>query len=649
MTEETLKQRLSTNPLEYARLLRDVDIFSGLDRVSLSKLSAQLQPEVYSAGTVIFRQGDTGNALYVLASGNVGVYLSSSEPESQTLLKILQPGEPFGEMALLNSAPRTATIVAESDCEVLRLDRSGFLSLVKEQPGVALSIAATRSKRLSGMLSGSDSAAAIPDRQPRASEPAPAAKPKDPAWWVPGRMGISLLAALAVFLLGWSVPSPSGLSLNGWHALVLLVAILPPLVLDTIPEGITALALACAWVLFGVTNTTSALSGFATSSWVLVVSVLIIGSAITQTGVLYRLALQAITYLRGGFPVQVSALAFVGQLIGPAVPNATSRVIIVAPMLRELVDALGYAPKSKAAAGLSMAVLIGFGQLSAATLTSGTTTVLLASLIPQPFRANIDWVSWTIFGASYNLIMLFGLLGTILYLYRPSSGPQIDGQQRLSSLKVQQALLGPMSHGEKLSLCVGVGLLFGFASEPIHHIAPGWIAAIAVVVLAAGKVATANTLRLVNWNFALLFGILISLASVFSSTGLDKWIAGLVSGELALWGSSRFAFVLILSLFCLAISFVVRWQAAAPLVTITLSPLAIAAGIHPFVVAVIAVTACNGFFLPYQSTTYLALEGGTNRSLFTFSQAFPLAVAFAIWSVLAGLLSVPYWQAMKLM
>jgi hypothetical protein len=62
--------------------------------------------------------------------------------------------------------------------------------------------------------------------------------------------------------------------------------------------------------------------------------------------------------------------------MGPAVPNATSRVMIVAPMLRELVNALGYAAKSKGAAGLAMATLIGFGTMAATTLTSGTTTLL---------------------------------------------------------------------------------------------------------------------------------------------------------------------------------------------------------------------------------------------------------------------------------
>ena len=84
----------------------------------------------------------------------------------------------------------------------------------------------------------------------------------------------------------------------------------------------------------------------------LVVSVLgTIGAAIAQTGILYRLSLETITRMRGGFVGEATALACAGQLLGPAVPNATSRIIIIAPMLRELVQALGLSAKIKRGRG----------------------------------------------------------------------------------------------------------------------------------------------------------------------------------------------------------------------------------------------------------------------------------------------------------
>jgi hypothetical protein len=70
-------------------------------------------------------------------------------------------------------------------------------------------------------------------------------------------------------------------------------------------------------------------------------------------------------------------------------------------------------------------------------------------------------------------------------------------------------------------------------------------------------------------------------------------------------------FVAVLTFICLAISFVLRWQAAAPLLTIALTTVAVAAGWDPWIIELIAILACNAFFLPYQSTFYLALYHGT--------------------------------------
>ena len=93
----------------------------------------------------------------------------------------------------------------------------------------------------------------------------------------------------------------------------------------------------------------------------------------------------------------------------------------------------------------------------------------------------------------------------------------------------------------------------------------------------------------------------------------------------------------------------VRWQAAAPLLTISLAPVAMSAGIDPFVIAMVTLIACNCFFLPYQSTIYLALYHGTNGRLFSHDQARPMAFAYAAISLLALCASVPIWRAMGLL
>jgi hypothetical protein len=78
-------------------------------------------------------------------------------------------------------------------------------------------------------------------------------------------------------------------------------------------------------------------------------------------------------------------------------------------------------------------------------------------------------------------------------------------------------------------------------------------------------------------------------------------------------------------------------------------PVAGAAGIHPFVLGLVALMAGNVFFLPYQSTAYLALYHGTGGRLFTHAQAWPAALAYAIIVIIALCASVLPWSVMGLL
>ena len=144
---------------------------------------------------------------------------------------------------------------------------------------------------------------------------------------------------------------------------------------------------------------------------------------------------------------------------------------------------------------------------------------------------------------------------------------------------------------------------------------------------------TADTLRGVNWSFALFFGMLASLSDVLAVTGVDRWLAGLVGDMTGTWRERRSRSSPGVAVLGLLASLVLRWQAAAPILTIATAPVAGAAGLSPLVVAIVATIACNGFVVPYQSTTYLALYHGTGGRLFDHRLARPAALAYALVSL----------------
>jgi divalent anion:Na+ symporter, DASS family len=643
--------------LEYAEVLASVDLFAGLDRVTLAKLAAHLEPVPVDPGAAVFRQGDPGDAFYLVVRGSFGIYVVGASGSPERRVNTLGPGAPFGEMALLSGQERSATVRADDGAEVLRLDRARFLGLVSREPQVALAIAGTLCERLRQAdarradAAGSSGDHAAPEsRGGGASRRAavPPLAPRSRGAWRPSGATAGSLLAVAILAVTWLTPPPPGLTPAGWRALGTLVAAVPVLALDALPEGVLALTLAAVWVLGGIAPVNVALSGFASTSWVLLVSVLVVGASIASSGLLYRLALWIVAHTRGGFAGQVLALALGGVLIGPAVPNATGRITLIAPAVGELIEALGYAPGSRQAAGLAMATLVGFGQMVGVFLTSSTTAVLVYAVLPAAVQRELTWGAWAAYAAPANLLLLAGLVAAVIWLYHPRGAERAPRGQR-GALALQRALLGPPSRAERLSLVVGAGLLLGFATQPLHGIQPGWVAVLALTALAATRVVSAETLRAVNWSFALLFGMLASLSAVGTGAQVDRWIAGMVTATVRELGAAPVLFVAALTLLCFAVSLVLRWQAAAPLLTIALAPVAASTGISPFVVGLVTVIARNGFLLPYQSTTYLALYHGTGGRIFTHRQARLAAVAYAVVTLLALCASVPAWRAMGLL
>jgi CRP-like cAMP-binding protein/di/tricarboxylate transporter len=129
-------------------VLTRVPLFATLGRVELAKLAAYLEPVAVDTGHEVFRQGDPGDSLYIVAEGALGVFVTAPDGRSPLRIGALAPGDLFGEMALFTGEPRSATIRAERASTILKLPRERFLVLVSREPSMSLTIATTLSERL---------------------------------------------------------------------------------------------------------------------------------------------------------------------------------------------------------------------------------------------------------------------------------------------------------------------------------------------------------------------------------------------------------------------------------------------------------------------------------------------------------------------
>ena len=135
-------------PTRELALLRAIPLFKPLPAPAIDQLASSLIPVQATAGTEIVRQGDPGDRFYVIASGEVDVFIDGSH------IGTLGPGEYFGEIALLRDVPRTATVKAKTETELYALERDEFLSAVTGHAASAEAADAIVSSRLAGLRPG---------------------------------------------------------------------------------------------------------------------------------------------------------------------------------------------------------------------------------------------------------------------------------------------------------------------------------------------------------------------------------------------------------------------------------------------------------------------------------------------------------------
>jgi CRP-like cAMP-binding protein len=103
------------------------------------------QGERHEPGATIFSRGEPGKAMYVILEGQVELRIADG------VIEVLGPGEPFGEMALVDSEPRVATAVARTACRLARVPEERFLALIQDKPYFGLEIMKVMANRLRRM------------------------------------------------------------------------------------------------------------------------------------------------------------------------------------------------------------------------------------------------------------------------------------------------------------------------------------------------------------------------------------------------------------------------------------------------------------------------------------------------------------------
>lgn len=128
--------------------LQDIALFTKLAFHERQRVAENLQKQVYKAGAIIFHQGDPGRVLYLIHSGQVRIFVNGLEGTETSVIICGRPGDIFGELAIIDGLPRSATAATVTPAIVYTMEREQFRQHMCRYPQLALNFMQTLSGRV---------------------------------------------------------------------------------------------------------------------------------------------------------------------------------------------------------------------------------------------------------------------------------------------------------------------------------------------------------------------------------------------------------------------------------------------------------------------------------------------------------------------
>ena len=133
---------------EILPFLQNTALFGNIPAVELTAMAADFRPRWFEQGQQIFSEGDPGDSLFLVHSGQVRIFVNSVDGTETSVILVGRPGQTFGELALIDDLPRSASAIAICRTRVLVMARDHFRRHMTHSPQLALNFLTVLSRRL---------------------------------------------------------------------------------------------------------------------------------------------------------------------------------------------------------------------------------------------------------------------------------------------------------------------------------------------------------------------------------------------------------------------------------------------------------------------------------------------------------------------
>lgn len=451
---------------------------------------------------------------------------------------------------------------------------------------------------------------------------------------------------LSIPLLLWAVPLGGGLSDQGQRGLALTVFAILYWVLEPIPLEWTSLLLMLLTPLFGVTGVATALSGFTTDAFWLVLASFLLGEGVLQSGLGKRLALLSLKILGTRYPAALIGLLVAGLTLGFLVPSGVGRVSLILPIAIAIAVAFGFPPGSAGMAGLTMAATFGAVFPPYAIMTSNIPNLVLLGAAQLSAGIHLSYGQWLLMlGPPLGLLKLFLSFVVIRLLFWPTT-------QAASEEALERAWkgLGPVVTKEKQILWIGGLVLLFWATDALHGIRPSWVGMGGVLALFLPGIQILDRKALgksLNYPILLYCAGILSLGAISRQSGIAEWIGKLVFELMPGRGAGLHLLLIVIAVLSTGLSVLLT----TPVLPAVLTPILVSytegTGLPLLPILLIQVIGAGTPLFPYQVPP-VALSLGFQT--FTHVEAVKAMLLLALSSLLLILpATLLYWSLLGLL
>ncbi len=423
------------------------------------------------------------------------------------------------------------------------------------------------------------------------------------------------LSGLGAIMLFCS-PSPT------IRAAILALLSLSFLATAIMPEYITALLFFWLAMLFSVSTSDVIFSGFSSAAVWLVFGGLIIGSAITSTGLGARAARAAAAWLHGSYFKIISGLVTASLLFSFLMPSAMGRVVLLTPIAISIAEHFGFQEGRKGRTGILLAVILGTYIPAFGILPANVPNMVLAGMAETQYHITFLYGSYLLLHFPFlSLIKTILLTGLILFFYNDEPALVLHDEQRT---------IEPFSLNERILATVLLVMLCLWMTDFLHHISPAWVALGGAIVLlfpGVNIVSTAQFNQKLNWSSIIFVAGILGVGNMINKSGLGHSIATAVISLLPIAKQQDFINYMSVSTASALVGIVATLPAVPAVFTPLTASLAHATDLPIQTLLMMQVVGFSTIVFPYQAPPIVVgLQMGGEKPLVAAKISIPLAL-----------------------